>query len=68
MNQGLTGYFLEMELIALDESLSRTLNRMMRLREQAEELNDTKEVAKIQRINSILLATRSLVEASLDLQ
>jgi hypothetical protein len=63
MSQPQSSYhFLEVELIALDESLTRTLNRTMRLCEQAEEAENTEEAARIKRLNKILVATKSMLE------
>jgi hypothetical protein len=53
-----TEYFLKMELIALDERLCRTLDRTMRLCEQAEEYDDTQEVDRIRRVNKVLVSAR----------
>jgi hypothetical protein len=51
-----------MELIALDERLCRTLNRMMRLCEQAKESRNPQEVARIQRVSRVLTMTKRRLE------
>jgi hypothetical protein len=53
-----TEYFLEVELIALDESLCRVLDRTMRLRDKALEQHRTEEAEKISRVNKVLVSTR----------
>ena len=57
-----TEYFLEMELISLDERLCRTLNRMMHLCEKAEEYDNIKEARRIREVNKILTATKRRLE------
>ena len=57
-----TQYFLELELISLDERICRTLNRMMQLCEQAEEYDNTKEANRIREVNKILTATKRRLE------
>ncbi len=57
-----TEYLLKMELIALDERLCRTLDRMMRLCKQAEDGNATQEADKIRRVNKVLVRTKRRLE------
>ena len=57
-----TESLLKMELIALDERLCRTLNRMMRLCEHAEDADNPEEVDKIRRINKVLARTKRRLE------
>ena len=57
-----TQYFLELELISLDERLCRTLNRMMQLCEQAEEYDNTEEANRIRQVSKVLTATKRRLE------
>lgn len=57
-----TEYVLKMELIALDERLCRTLNRMMRLYEEAEDADNPEEADKIRRVNKVLARTKRRLE------
>jgi hypothetical protein len=53
-----TDYFLKIELIALDERLCSSLNRIMQLCDQAKENNNPLEVDRLRRVNRVLVATK----------
>jgi len=57
-----TSYFLEAELIGLDERLCRTLDRTMRLRDRALEQNEVEEAETLLRINKLLLSAKRQLE------
>jgi hypothetical protein len=57
-----TEYLLKMELIALDERLCRTLDRTMRLCQQAEEYDDAQEADRIRRVNKVLTSAKRRLE------
>jgi hypothetical protein len=58
----LTSYFLEAELIGLDERLCRTLDRTMRLRDRALEQNEVEEAETLRRINKLLVSAKRQLE------